>query len=101
MGHKLGVEKHLAAGLQVFDDPVFRRDPAAGFIDIFGTAAYSAWTKGHVNAARERLATAAASINPVSPYDLPFFQIHAAGVHTFIRENEEADSLATRVLELS
>ena len=99
-GDLVGVEKHLAAGFHFFDDPVFRRDPAATFIDVFGTAAYSACISGRVNLSRERLATAAAAINAASPFDLPYSQTHAAVVHPLIRENERAESLATRALEL-
>jgi tetratricopeptide (TPR) repeat protein len=99
-GDLAGVEKYLAAGLQVFDDPAFKQTPSAMFIDAFGTAAYSAATAGRVNLARERLATAATAINPASAYDLSFSDLHVAVVHTFIRENEKAEMLATRALEL-
>ena len=99
-GDLIGVEKHLTAALEVFNDPVFRADPAGGFIDVFDSAAFSAWTSGRVNAARERLATAATAVNPASPYDLPFSQWGAAIAHTLIRENDKAAPLATKCLEL-
>jgi tetratricopeptide (TPR) repeat protein len=99
-GDLADVEKYLAAGLQVFDDPAFRQSPGEQFIDAFGIAAYSAWTAGRVNVARARLAIAAAAIDPAKPYGLAFSDIKVARVHTFTRENEKAEMLATRALEL-
>jgi class 3 adenylate cyclase/tetratricopeptide (TPR) repeat protein len=98
-GDLAGVEKYLAAGLQVFDDPVFRRSPGA-FIDGFGTAAQSAWIAGKINVARERLAKAAAAVNPANPYDVAWSHLKVATVHTFSRDNEKAEMSATRALEL-
>jgi tetratricopeptide (TPR) repeat protein len=99
-GDLAGAEKHLAEGLQFFDDPVFRRSPTAGRIDVFANAAYCACLTGRVNVARERITNAAAAVNPTSPYDRSFADMSAARVHTFIRENEEAETVAARALEL-
>jgi class 3 adenylate cyclase/tetratricopeptide (TPR) repeat protein len=99
-GDLANAEKYLAAGLQFFDDPVFGRDAAAGRIDVFAEGAYCAWVAGRVNVARDRITTAAAAVNPTSPYDRSFADMSAAWLHTLIRENEEAEVVAARALEL-
>ena len=99
-GDLAGVERYLAAGLEVFDDPAFRQSPSAQFIDGFGNTAQSAWVAGRVNVACERLAIAAAAINPANPYHLAYSDIKVATMHTFSRENDKVEMLATRALEL-
>ena len=100
-GDLVGAEKYLTAGLQFFDDPVFRRDAAAGPIDTFAKGAYCASLAGRVNVARDRMTNAAAAVNPTSPYHRSFADMTAASLHTLIRENEEAEIVAARALELS
>jgi predicted ATPase/DNA-binding winged helix-turn-helix (wHTH) protein len=99
-GDLAGVEKHFAAGLEFFDDLAFRRAPTADRINVFSNAAYCACITGRVNAARERITNAAAAVNPTSPYERSYAEVSVAFVHTFIRENEEAEIAAARALEL-
>jgi len=100
-GDLAGAEKHLAAGRQFFDDPLFGRANTASAISAFAHAAYCAWAAGRVNVARGRITDAATAANPTSPYERSFADMTAAYVHTLIRENEEAEIVAARVLELS
>jgi tetratricopeptide (TPR) repeat protein len=94
-------EKYLAAGLQFFDDPVFGRDPAAAHIDVFAIGAHCAFLAGRVSVACDRMTNAAAAVNPASPYHRSYADMEAAALHTLIRENEEAEIVAARALELS
>jgi class 3 adenylate cyclase/tetratricopeptide (TPR) repeat protein len=96
-GDLANAEKYFAAGLQFFDDPVFRRDGT----DVFANGAYCAWVAGRVNIARERMTNAAAAVNSTSPYDRSLADMSAAWLHTLILENEEAEIVAARALELS
>jgi class 3 adenylate cyclase/tetratricopeptide (TPR) repeat protein len=98
-GDLAGVEKHFAAGLQFFNDPVFR--PRGASIAVFAHAAYCAWLAGRVNVARDRITSAAATVNPTNPYQRSFADQAAACLHTLIGENEEAEIVAARALELS
>jgi tetratricopeptide (TPR) repeat protein len=100
-GDLAGAEKHFAAGLQFFDDSVFRRSAGADRIDVFTKGAYCAFLAGRVNVARDRMTNAAAAVNPGRPYDRSFADTMAACLHTLIRENEEAEIVAARGLELS
>jgi tetratricopeptide (TPR) repeat protein len=99
-GDLAGAEKHLAAGLRFFDDPVFGRDVAAPRIEVFAFGAYCAFLAGRVNVARERMTNAAAAVNPTNPYHRSMADGAAAVVHMAIRENEEAEIVAARALEL-
>jgi tetratricopeptide (TPR) repeat protein len=103
-GDLAGAEKYLTEGLQFFDDPVFRGDADTadtGRIDVFAKGAYCAFLAGRVNVARDRMEEAAAAVNPTNPYHRSFADMQAASLHTFIRENEEAESAAAQALELS
>jgi tetratricopeptide (TPR) repeat protein len=99
-GDLADAEKYFAAGLQFFDDPVFRREPAGAHIDAFVKGAYCAFLAGRINVARERIANAAAAVNPTRPNDRSWADMTAADLHTLIRENEEAEIVAARALEL-
>jgi predicted ATPase len=99
-GDLAGAEKYFAAGLQFFDDRVFGGDPAASRIDAFAYGAYCAFLAGRVNFARERMTNAAAAVNPTNPYHRSMADLQAATLHTFIREDEEAEIVAARALEL-
>ncbi|MBV8356433.1 MAG: hypothetical protein JO189_00645, partial [Deltaproteobacteria bacterium] len=100
-GDLAGAERYLAAGLQFFDDPVFGQDALAGRIVVYDFGARCAWLAGRVNVARERITNAATAVNPTSPYHRSHADMNAAGLHTLIRENEEAEIVAARALELS
>jgi tetratricopeptide (TPR) repeat protein len=99
-GDLAGAEKHLAAGLEFFEDPMFRGAPFDVRFNAFAHAAYCACITGRVNVARDRIANAAAAVNPTSAFAQSYADMCASFVHTFIRENEEAEITAARALEL-
>jgi tetratricopeptide (TPR) repeat protein len=99
-GDFAGAETHFAAGLKLFDDPVFRQNPNGGAIAAFGWASWNAWILGRADLARERLAKITAAVNPANPHDLPWSGLLSAQLHAFMRENETAEALAVRALDL-
>jgi tetratricopeptide (TPR) repeat protein len=100
-GDLAGAEKHFVAGLEFFDDPVFGRSTFADRMDAFVYGARCAFLSGRVNVARDRMTNAAAAVDPASPYHRSFAEMQAAVLHTLIRENEQAEMVAARALELS
>jgi len=98
LGDLASVEKHFMAGLEFFDDPGFRRYPGAA-TGTFGYAAMNAWALGRADVARERMARMIADGN--TPFDLAFSLSFAALTRIYMREYEQAETLAARALELS
>jgi class 3 adenylate cyclase/tetratricopeptide (TPR) repeat protein len=99
-GNHAGAEECLARGLTFFDDPVFRRHPNGVALSVFATASWNAWVLGRPDVGHERMAQSIALVNPVNPHDLPWSDIHAAMLRSYMRENEQAAALAVRALEL-
>ena len=64
LGDLAGAENHFTAGLKLFDDPVFRQNPAGGCYPVFGWASSNAWILGRADVARERIAKMRAAVNP-------------------------------------
>jgi tetratricopeptide (TPR) repeat protein len=98
-GDLAGSEKHFAAGLQYFDDPMFRA--SGSHVNGIAYSALGAWLTGRVNVARDRITSAAAAVDPTNSYQRSYAEICAAVLHIFVRENEEAEIVAARTLELS
>ena len=98
-GDHAGAEKYFTTGLELFDDPVFRRNPNGPAIVVFGTAAWNAWMLGRGDVAHERMAKMTAAVNRGNPHDLPWSDLHAATLYALMRENEQVEMLATRALE--
>jgi len=99
-GDLAGAEKYFTAGLEFFDDADFRQNPNGGAIVVFGTTSRNAWMLGRADAARERIVKMMAFVNPANPHDLPWSDVFAAVVYVLTRENERAETLAARALEL-
>ena len=99
-GDLFGAEDHFAAGLQFFNDPTFRRVPAASVVGI-GVASWNAWLLGRADVARDREAQMTAAINGNNPYDVAYAGYLAARLRLYLRENEQAETLAAEALELS
>jgi tetratricopeptide (TPR) repeat protein len=99
-GHLAGAEKHFTIGLKFFDDPLFRRHRNSGAIAVFGQASWNAWILGRADVARERLAIMKTAVNAAKPFDLPRSDVRAAVLHVLMRENERAEAVAARALEL-
>ncbi|MBV8771511.1 MAG: hypothetical protein JO166_04135 [Deltaproteobacteria bacterium] len=99
-GDLLGAENHFVAGLEFFDDPVFRGAPTNPAITVFGWAGCNAWALGRADLARERLAEARAAVRPANPYDLAWSNRLEAALYLLTREYETAEALAARALNL-
>jgi class 3 adenylate cyclase/tetratricopeptide (TPR) repeat protein len=97
-GDLAGAEKHFATGLKFFDDPGFKR--SAAIIPFFGHASWNAWTIGRADAARDRMARMMAAANAENPYDLALSGYCASYLLVYMREFEEAQTLAEQALEL-
>ena len=100
LGDLAGAENHFVAGLKFFDDPAFRQNPNGGAIAAFGWASWNAWILGRADIARERMARMKAAVNPANPHDLAWSELLAAVLHAFMRENDTAEALAARALDL-
>jgi len=99
VGDLAAVEQHFMAGLEFFEDPDLMRLPV-GAVLAFGLASWSAWTLGRADVARQRAARAMA-VGRGNPYGRAWSPIYAAVLRLRLREFEQAEALATQVLELS
>ena len=94
-------EKYFSEAVKFVDDPIFRRNPTGISISVLGWASWTAWMLGRADVARERLAKMMATINSANPHDLAWSNLLAAILYVFMRENESAETLAARALQLS
>jgi tetratricopeptide (TPR) repeat protein len=95
-----GAERNFIAGLKYFDDPGFKRYPAAA-IGTFGIASWNAWTLGRSDVARGRMAEMMKATDENNPYEAAWSAFHAAVLGVWQREYEQAEALAERAIELS
>ena len=102
LGELAGVEEHFASALKIkfFDDPFFRQAPGA-VAATFGYAAMNAWRIGRADVARERVALMMAAADASTPYNLAFSTTFAAQIRIYLREYDQAETLAARALELA
>jgi tetratricopeptide (TPR) repeat protein len=98
-GDLAGAEEHFTTGLRFFSDRSSRLPGNAA--TALGVASWNAWTLGRANVARERMAQMMALTNKDNPYDVAFSGAFAAQLRVYLREFQQAEALATRVLELS
>ena len=87
-------------GLQFFDDPGFKRDPAGGPVITFGHAAWNAWMLGQANLARARNEQMIAAANVDNPYYVAISGYHSAAFQAYLREFNGAEALAVRSIEV-
>jgi class 3 adenylate cyclase/tetratricopeptide (TPR) repeat protein len=99
-GDLAGAEGYFTTGLKFFDDPGFRRNPVGSAIAFFGWASWTAWMLGRADVACERLAKIRLAVNPANPHDLAWSATHEANLRVLMRENESAEAMAARALEL-
>jgi predicted ATPase len=99
-GDLAGHEEYFARGNSYFAAPGFRQMP--GMVAFtFGNASCNAWMLGRADTARARIPQAfAAARESNSPYDLAFAQMRAAWLHFYLREPQEAESLAAQSVAL-
>jgi hypothetical protein len=67
-GDLAGAERNFIAGLKYFNDPGFKRHPAAA-IGTFGTASWNAWALGRSDVARGRIAEMMKATDENNPYE--------------------------------
>jgi tetratricopeptide (TPR) repeat protein len=97
-GDLVGAEKHFTAWLKFFDDPTVRELPAQ--VGVLGIAALNAWLLGRADDARQReVRTMAAAANR-NPFEVAMSGYLAAYLRLYLRENEQAETLAVQALEL-
>src|SRR5262249_33677496 len=100
LGDLLGAEKHFTAGLEFFDDPIFRQS-AEGPVMVFGFGSANAWMLGRADVARERMARMMAAADENHPYETAWAAYLAADCRDLLGEYEQAEALAELALELS
>lgn len=100
LGDLVGAEKHFTAGLEFFDDPVFRQAAEASVM-AFGFATFNAWMLGRADVARERMTRMTAAADENHPYEMAWAATLSADCRNLLREHEQAEALAERALELS
>ena len=100
LGDPAGIEEYFARGLKFFSDaaiwplPLVRLSP-------FGAASWNAWALGRFNLAQERLARVMAEANQDNPVEVVWSECMGAVSYILLRENERAETLAVRALELA
>jgi tetratricopeptide (TPR) repeat protein len=100
LGDLVGAEKPFTAGLEFFDDPVFRQAAEASVM-VFGFATFNAWMLGRSDVARERMARMRAAADETHPYEMAWAAELSADCHNLLREHERAEAFAEHALELS
>jgi tetratricopeptide (TPR) repeat protein len=104
VGDFAGVEKQFAQWLRYCDDPEFKRKTIPGTAVVpFGYASWNAWMLGRSDVARAREARmmAAAEANGNNPHDVAYSAYFAASLRIYLKDFEQAETLAARALEVS
>ena len=99
-GDPAGAEQHFRAGLEFFDDPQFKQKPE-GTVATFAFGAYSAWSLGRPDVARQRVAQMMAGMDRNNPAQLVISAFGTAFLHLLLREYEQAETLAAEAVALS
>jgi class 3 adenylate cyclase len=94
-------ENHFGAGLSFFHDRAMKQDPSGITLQFFAWGSLNAWVRGRTDTAWKRLDEMRTLSNPANPHDLAYSDFFSANFYTLIRENETAETLATRALDLS
>ena len=100
-GDIAGVEKHFAAGRDVFEQPRLGERPSLDAIVALGPAVLNAYQLGRTEIGRERLATMRRAANQNDQFEIAFVEMYAAVFYNLLMEYEQAAPLAARALELS
>ncbi|WP_395707928.1 AAA family ATPase [Reyranella sp.] len=99
-GDLVGAEEHFRQGQPLFAQASFMRRPGAA-AQAFGNASLNAWTLGHADEARRRMAHAVKVAASNSPYDVTFSKSMAAVLAVLLRDDARADGLARQSLEMA
>ena len=99
-GDLVGVEDNFLRLSGCLEAAGFRQVPGAAVVGI-GTAGLCAWTSGHADIARERIAQAIAfARDSKSPYDLAVARVFETWLYQRLREPQRAEAAATQVLTI-
>jgi tetratricopeptide (TPR) repeat protein len=99
-GDLAGAEEYFTTGLKFFDGLVLKKNPVGNAIAVFGHASWTAWMLGRADVARERLVKMRLVVNSANSHDLAWADLYEARLHVLMREQEAAEALAARALEL-
>jgi class 3 adenylate cyclase/tetratricopeptide (TPR) repeat protein len=100
-GDLAGAEQHFQAGIEFFNDPLFKRNPRGGPVEGFGYAALNAWRLGRPEIARQRLAQMMAAVDRSNPGHLVASAFLAAWLHLDMGEYEQGEAEAARATRLA
>ncbi len=101
-GDFIGSEKHLAAWLAVFGDPlVSPPGEINNAVNALAFASFNAWVLGRADVARERQALMIAVANRGSPFEVANAGFCAAALELFLKNYERARALSTHALEIA
>ena len=98
-GDLAGAEEHFAFALEFFEDVAI--SPPLFHLTSLGIASLNAGLLGRADLARERLAQMMAAANQKNPIEMAWSGWLASLIYLLLRENERAEMLAARALELS
>jgi tetratricopeptide (TPR) repeat protein len=101
LGDLRGSEKDFARGTPFFKDATFRQSGTNGIIPGLGIAGWNAWILGRADIARQRIAQMTAAADENKPFEAAMLGHHKAYFCVLMREYQQAEALAARVLELS
>src|SRR5260370_41766640 len=90
----------FTTGPTLLAEVVLRTHPTGVATHVLCPAGWNPRISGRADVARERMAKMMAAVNRANPHDLPWSDGHAAVLHGLARENEQAETLAARALEL-
>ncbi|MBV8054080.1 MAG: AAA family ATPase, partial [Deltaproteobacteria bacterium] len=96
-----GVEQHFRAGLEFFDDQLFKQKSLIGHVLAFGYGALNAWTAGRSDLAHHRLAQGIAEADSSNPGHLAAVAFMSAWHHLLRREYGKAEAQAAYAIELA
>jgi len=100
-GDLVGVEEHFARLNPFLQAAGFRQFPGA-FVVAMILASLGAWTLGHADSARERIAQMIAfARDSKNPYDLAFGWFFESWLCRWLREPQRVEAAATQALALS
>ena len=100
-GDLAGVEQHFRAGLEFFDDQLFKQDPSCGALNVFHYGALNAWTLGCPSIARQRFGQMMAAVDRNNASYLVTSAALASWHHLLMGEYEKAEVQAAQAIGLA
>jgi tetratricopeptide (TPR) repeat protein len=101
-GDLIGSERHFAAGLASFGDPLVCQSRSINdAVNALAFGSFNAWVLGRADVARQREAQMIAVANRGSPFEVANAGYCAARLELYLRDYERARALAAQALELA